>query len=75
MNRLKSQLHLPHVLEDVKQQVRSVLLVSADDELIKAIVRCETDKLNGNHKSTTKEKRKLKIYENTKISFKSKRKI
>ena len=81
MNRLKSQLHFLHVLKDAKPQARRALLASAD-ELIKAIVECAINTLNGNHKLTIDEKSKLKEYKNRlralvnpKISFKSKRKL
>jgi len=82
MNRLKSQLHFLHVLKDAKPQARRVLLTSASDELIKAIVECAINTLNGNHKLTKDEKSKLSKYKNRlralvnpKISFKSKRKL
>jgi len=82
MNRLKSQLHFLHVLKDAKPQARRALLASANDELIKAIVECAINTLNGNHKLTQDEKGKLKKYKNRlralvnpKISFKSKRKF
>ena len=82
MSRLQSQLHFLHVLKDAKPQARRALLASADDELIKAIVECALNTLNGNHKLTKEEKSKLKKYKsrlraliNPKISFKSKRKL
>lgn len=82
MNRLKSQLHFLHVLKDAKPQARRALLASADDELVKAIVECAINTLNGNHKLNKDEKSKLKKYKNRlralvnpKISFKSKRKL
>ena len=82
MNRLKSQQHFLHVLKDAKPQARRVLLESANDDLIKAIVECVINTLNGNHKLTKDEKSKLKKYKNRlralvkpKISFKSKRKL
>ena len=82
MNRLKSQLHFLHVLKDAKPQARRVLLISASVELIKAIVECAINTLNGNHRLTNEEKSELKEYKNRlralvnpKISFKSKRKI
>jgi len=56
MNRLKSQLHFLHVLKDAKTQARSALLTSASDELIKAIVECAINILNGNHKLNKDEK-------------------
>jgi len=62
MNRLKSQLHFLHVLKDAKPQSRRALLASAHDELIKAIVECAINTLNGNHKLTIGEKSKLKKY-------------
>jgi hypothetical protein len=67
---------------DAKPQARRALLKSADDELIKAIVECAINTLNGNHKLTIDEKNKLKKYKNRlralvnpKISFKCKRKL
>ena len=81
-NRLKSQLHFLHVLKDAKPQARRALLTSADDDLIKAIVECAINTLNGNHKLTEEDKGKLSKYKNRlralvnpKISFKSKRKL
>jgi len=50
MNRLKSQLHFLHVLKVFKPQARRALLSSGDDELIKSIVECTINTLNGNHK-------------------------
>lgn len=82
MNLLKSQLHFLHVLKDSKPQARRALLASASDELIKAIVECVINTLNGNHKLNKDEKTKLSKYKNRlralvnpKISFKSKRKL
>ena len=79
---LKSQLHIRHVLNDFIPQARLALLASADDELIKVIVECAINTLNGNHKLTIDEKGNLKKYKNRlralvnpKISFKSKRKL
>jgi len=39
MNRLKSHLHFLQLVKDIRLQARLALLVSADDELIKAIVQ------------------------------------
>jgi len=64
MNRLKEQLHFLHFLKNAKAQARRALLTSADDELIKAIVECFINKLNGNHKLNINEKSKLKKYKN-----------
>jgi len=64
MNRLKSQLHFLHVLKDAKPQAGQPLLASADEELIKAIIDCAINTLNGNHKLTIDEKSKLKKYKN-----------
>jgi len=82
MNLLKSQLHFLHVLKDTKPQARRAILTSADDYLIKAIVECAINTLNGNHKLTKEDKSKLSKYKNRlralvnpKISFKSKRKL
>jgi len=62
MNRLKSQLHFFHVFKDSKPQARRALLTSADDDLIKAIVECAINTLNGNHKLTKEYKGKLSKY-------------
>jgi hypothetical protein len=82
MNRLKSQLHYLHVLKDAKPQTWRSLLTSASDVLIKFIVECAINSLNGNLKLSTEEKNKLNKYKgmlralvHPKISFKSKRKI
>jgi len=48
MIRLKSQLHFLHVLKDAKAQTRRAFLASASDFLIKAIVECAINTLNGN---------------------------
>ena len=82
MIRLKSQLHFLHDLKDVKPQARRALLASASDDLIKAIVECVINTLNGNYKLTEDEKSNLQKYKNRlrtlvnpKISFKIKRKL
>ena len=82
MIRLKSQLHFIHVLNCTKPQARRALLASACDDLIKPIVECAINTLNGNHKLIKDEKSKLQKYKNRlralvnpKISFKSKRKF
>jgi hypothetical protein len=82
MNRLKSQLHYLHVLKDAKPQARRQLLISASDELIKAIIECAIDTLNGNHKLSKDEKSKLSKYKNrlralinSKITIKNKPKL
>ena len=81
-NRLKSQLHFLHVLKSAKPQARRSLLASADDELIKALVKCAINTLNGNHKLHKEEKSKLSKYKsrlralvNPKVTFKRKRKL
>ena len=81
MNRLKSHLHFLHVL-DAKTQARRALPTSASDDLIKAIVECAINTLNGNRKLIKDEKSKLSKYKNhlralvnPKISFTSKRKL
>ena len=81
MNRLKSQLRFLHVLKDAKPQGRRALLTSASDDLIKVMVECAINKLNGNRELTKDEKGKLSKYKNRlrasvnpKINFKSKRK-
>ena len=82
MNRLKSQLNFLHVLKDAKPQASRTLLVSADDDLIKAIVEYAINTLSGNHKLPKDEKSKLNKFKNRlrplidpKISFKCKRKF
>ena len=52
----KSQLHFLHVLRDTEPQARRALLASADDDLIKPVVECAINTLNGNHKLTRDEK-------------------
>ena len=52
INRLKSRLHFLHVLKDAKPQARRALLTSTGDDLIKAIVECAINTLNGKHKLT-----------------------
>ena len=81
MNRLKSQLHLLHVLKDAKPQARLALLATAGDDVIKAFVEWEINTLNGNHIQSKEEKNKLSKYKNRlralidpKFTFKSKRK-
>jgi len=82
MNRLKSQLHFLHLLKEAKPQARRALLASAGDNLIKAIVGCAINTLNGNHKLNKEEKSILSKYKNSlralidpRIIFKSKRKF
>ena len=82
MTRLKSQLHFLLVLKDAKLQARRLLLASAGDDWIKAIVECAINTLDGNHKINKEEKNKLSKYKNRlralidpKVSFKSKRKL
>jgi hypothetical protein len=82
MNQLKSQLHFLHVLKDAKSQATRALLTSGDDELIKAIVKCAINTLNGNHKLTKLDKSKLSKYKSLlralvihNVSFKIKRKF
>jgi len=82
MNRLQSQLHFLHVLKDAKPQATRALLASAGDGLIKAIVECAINTLNGNHKLSKEDKSKLSKYNNglralidQKFSFNSKRKL
>ena len=61
---MKSQLHFLHVLKDAKPKARRALLTSACDELIKGIVECAVNTLNGSHKVTKDEKSKLSKYRN-----------
>jgi hypothetical protein len=49
MKRMMSHLHFLQVLKGAKPESRRALLASADD-LIKAIVECAINVLNGNHK-------------------------
>ena len=60
INWLKSKLHFLHVLQEVKPQARRAIVASANDELLKAIVECAINTLNGNIKLTKDEKSKLK---------------
>ena len=82
MDRLKSQLHFLHVHKDAKPQARRALLTSVSDDLIKIIVGCNINTLNGNPKLSKEEKGKLSKYMNRlralvnpKISFKNKSKF
>jgi hypothetical protein len=80
MNRLKSQLHYLHVLKDAKPQARRALITSASDELIKVIVECTINTLNGISNYVQKNKpskynSQLRALLNPKINFKSKRKL
>jgi len=82
MNRLKLQLNFLHALKVAKTQARCTVPASEDDELIKAIVECAINTLNGNHKLNYGKNSKLKKYknrlralENPKISMKSRRKV
>ena len=82
MNRLKSQLHFLHVLKDAKPPARRQLLVSASDELIKAIIEIALNTLNGNNKLSKSDKSKLSKHKsrlraliNPKFSLKKKRKL
>jgi hypothetical protein len=82
MNRLKSQLHFLHVLKDAKPQARRQLLVSASDELIKAIIEIAINTLNGNNKLCKADKSRLSKYKtrlraliNPTFSLKKKRKL
>ena len=77
MNLLTSQLHFLHILKDAKTQARRVLIISADEDLIKTIVECTINTLNWNHKLTKEDKGKLSKYKNRlralvnpKVSFK-----
>jgi hypothetical protein len=78
MNPLKFQYHFLHVIKDAKPQARRALLTTANDELIKAIVECAINKLNGNYKLSrkgksklTRSKSRLHALVNSKISFNS----
>lgn len=82
MKRLKSNKHILHVLRNTTPKVRKAILQSADDDLIKALVECVINTLNGNHKINTSTKTKLCKYKNCfrqlanpKVSLKKKRKI
>ena len=82
MIRLKSQLNFLPVRRDAKPQARRALLASADDDLVKAIVECAINTLNGKHKLSKEEKSKLHKYRNRlralvnpKDTIKNKRKL
>jgi hypothetical protein len=82
MNRLKSQKHLLHVLKTASPKVRRSLILHADDELIKALIECVINTLNGNHKVSHKVKKHLSKYKtylsklnNPKVGLKGKRKV
>ena len=51
-------------LKTLKPLARRALLTFADDDLIKAIVECAINTLNGNHKLTKEDKGKLSKYNN-----------
>jgi hypothetical protein len=79
---MKSQYHFLHVLKDAKPQAIRALLRTANGELIKVLVECVINTLNGNHKLTKEDKSKLTKYKsrlraliNPKISYRSKRKL
>lgn len=82
MQRLKSKKHFLHVLKNATPQVRKTILQGADDSLIKAILECILNTLNGNHKVSSSIKNKLCKYKkclrqlsNPKYSIKKKRKL
>ena len=52
LNRIKSKLNFRHVLQYTKPEERRALFASADYKLIKAIVECGINTLNGNNKLT-----------------------
>ena len=65
INRLQSQLHFHYLVKDDNPQARRALLTSAEgDDFIKDIIGCAINTLNGNHKISKEEKRKLSKYEN-----------
>ena len=63
---LESQLHFLYVLKEVKHQARRELLASAGDDIIKAVVECAINTLNGNRKLT---KTKTASCRNIKIGY------
>jgi hypothetical protein len=69
MDRLKSQLHVLHVLKDAKPQARRTLPTFASDELMKAIVDFAINALNANHKLTKEDKTELCKYKNRLQAF------
>jgi hypothetical protein len=82
MKRLKTHKHLLHVLKNATPKVRKVIIQGADDDLIKALVECVINTLNGNHKVSTGVKGKLGKFRNclrklscSKVPLKVKRKI
>lgn len=82
MNRLNSHKHFLHVLKNATPKARKAILQTADDDLIKALLECVINTLNGNHKVTPKVKSKLCKFKNCfrklanpKVSLKKKRKL
>ena len=65
MNRLKNNKHLLHALKCAKPKLRTAILKSSDEELIKAICDCCLNTLNGNHKIEKRLKGKLSKHRNT----------
>jgi len=79
MIRLQSKLHFLHIF---KVNFKTNAFYSASDELIKAIIECAINTLNGNHKlfkediaKLSKYKNRLRALVNPKIGFKSKSKL
>lgn len=79
---MKSQPQFLHVLRNAKPQARRALITSVNDGLLKAIIECAIDTLNGNYKLTKDEESKLQIYKkwlcallNPKIIFNIKRNL
>ena len=65
MKRLKKNKHLLYALKSAKPKLRSAIVKTADEELIKTICDCCLNTLNGNHKVNNSLKRKLIKHRNT----------
>ena len=65
MKRLKKNKHLLHVLKSANPKLRTAIVKSSDNELIKTLCDCCLNTLNGNHKINNCLKRKLIKYRGT----------
>lgn len=82
MKRLKSNVHELHVLRKARPVARRAILKTASDDLIKTLIECVLNTLNGNHPIRASVKNKLLPYKkylrkiaNGGISLKKKRKL
>jgi hypothetical protein len=64
MHELKSQKHYLHVLKTSSPKLWRSLISAADEELIKAVIECVSNTLNGKHKESPKVKSHLWKYKN-----------